>query len=255
MTNLSSNFPTWRRRLTRERILVGAPVLLAALVAVGLVVVDGIPRYWRTQDQKARLDELKDKESRLPQLQSQLTTTRTDVRKQERRQELLVDLIATPEQIQTFMAQLSREAGATGVDIVSYEPVPADPVVVLEDSASTSSRPDAELPKDPFLELGYVKSSILLEALGPFNNIKAFLRRMESQRLTVQASDLALKVIKGKTDNKYSNKNLINPSLTRLSLRLTFFNKISSDAQAEPPLALSGNQASKSLSFHDDFAG
>ena len=47
MTNLSPELPTWRRRFTRERVLVGAPVLAAVLVVALLAVVDGWPRLGR----------------------------------------------------------------------------------------------------------------------------------------------------------------------------------------------------------------
>ena len=40
MTNLSPELPAWRRRFTRERVLVGAPVLVAVLVVALLTGCD-----------------------------------------------------------------------------------------------------------------------------------------------------------------------------------------------------------------------
>ena len=122
MTNLSAALPIWKRRFSRERVLVGAPVLAAVVVVAGLLLLDGWPRLGRLQEQQERLEELRLKQASLPGLRRQLA--KQEIRAQEvaQQQALLVDLIAGRERIQTFLAQIGRVADATGVVIELYEP-------------------------------------------------------------------------------------------------------------------------------------
>ena len=229
MTNLSPELPAWRRRFTRERVLVGVPMLLALLVVALLAVVDGWPRLGRLQEQQERLEELRRKQASLPGLQRQLS--KAEIRSQQvaQQQTLLVDLIAGRERIQTFLAQLSREAAATGVVIELYEPVDAKEAPAAasnrnsRNSRNNSSNAKAAAPKDPLTGLGYSKTSVLLKVKGPYAAIQAFLRRMEAQQLLVQPSDLALKALQVKGDAKDSAARV--QPLTELKLRLTFFDK------------------------------
>ena len=226
MTNLSPELPAWRRRFTRERLLVGVPVLVALVVVALLAVVDGWPRLGRMQEQQERLEELRRKQASLPGLQRQLS--KAEIRAQEvaQQQTLLVDLIAGRERIQTFLAQLSREAAATGVLIELYEPVPATAAPAetsARNSRDKSRNAKAASPKDPLTGLGYSKTSVLLQVQGPYTGIQAFLRRMEALQLLVQPSDLALKALEIKADAKDPRVRM--PPLTQLKLRLTFFDK------------------------------
>ena len=195
MTNLSPELPAWRRRLTRERVLVGVPVLVALVVVALFAVVDGWPRLGRMQEQQERLEELRRKQASLPGLQRQLPKAEIRAEQVALEQALLVDLIAGRGRIQTFLAQLSREAAATGVLIELYEPVPATaaPAETSDRNARNNSRKaKAAAPKDPLTGLGYSKTSVLLQVQGPYTGIRAFLRRMEALQLLVQPSDLAL---------------------------------------------------------------
>ena len=228
MTNLSPELPAWRRRFTRERVLVGVPVLAALLVVALLAVVDGWPRLGRLQEQQERLEELRRKQASLPGLQRQLSKAEIRAQQVAQQQTLLVDLIAGRERIQTFLAQLSREAAATGVVIELYEPVAAKPSPAASNrnsrnSRSTSRNAKAAAPKDPLAGLGYSKTSVLLKVKGSYGAIQAFLRRMEAQQLLVQPSDLALKALQVKGDAKDSAARV--QPLTELKLRLTFFDK------------------------------
>ena len=229
MTNLSPELPAWRRRFTRERVLVGVPMLLALFVVALLAVVDGWPRLGRLQEQQERLEELRRKQASLPGLQRQLTKAEIRAQQVAQQQALLVDLIAGRERIQTFLAQLSREAAATGVVIELYEPVDAkEAPVAASNRNSRNSRNNARNakpapPKDPLTGLGYSKTSVLLQVKGAYGAIQAFLRRMEAQQLLVQPSDLALKAVELKAGAKDPGGRV--PPRTQLKLRLTFFDK------------------------------
>ena len=228
MTNLSAALPTWKRRFSRERVLVGAPVVAAVVVVAGLLLLDGWPRLGRLQEQQERLEELRLKQASLPGLRRQLA--KQEIRAQEvaQQQALLVDLIAGRERIQTFLAQVGRVADATGVVIELYEPsappAPA-PSPANSRSRSRSNRSNQKAaPKDPLTGLGYVKTGVLLQAKGPYEALQAFLRRMESLQLLVQPSDLALKALAAKGDAKAPDA-LEKPS-TQLKLRLSFFDRV-----------------------------
>ena len=237
MTNLSAALPTWKRRFSRERVLVGAPVLAAVVVLLGLVVVDGWPRLGRLQEQQERLEELRLKQAALPGLLRQLA--RQEIRAQEvaQQQAVLLDLIAGRERIQTFLAQISREAAASGVVIELYEPsAPPTPATAASNRSSRnrSNRSNQKpAPKDPLTGLGYAKTSVLLQAKGPYEALQAFLRRMESLQLLVQPSDLALKALAAKGDAK--DPNAVEKPSTQLKLRLSFFDRV---AEPEAKAAL-----------------
>ena len=226
MTNLSPELPAWRRRFTREQVLVGVPVLVALVVVALLAVVDGWPRLGRMQEQQERLEELRRKQASLPGLHRQLTKAEIRAQQVAQQQALLVDLIAGRERIQTFLAQLSREAAATGVLIELYEPVPltAAPAETSSRNSRVKSRnTKAAASNDPLTGLGYSKTSVLLQVQGPYTGIQAFLRRMEALQLLVQPSDLALRALEIKADDKDSAARV--QPLTELKLRLSFFDK------------------------------
>jgi len=238
LTNLSAALPTWKRRFSRERVLVAAPVLAAVVVLLGLVIVDGWPRLGRLQEQQERLEELRLKQAALPGLLRQLA--RQEIRAQEvaQQQAVLLDLLAGRERVQTFLAQISREAAASGVVIELYEPsAPPTPATAASNRSSRnrSNRSNQKAaPKDPLTGLGYAKTSVLLQAKGPYVALQAFLRRMESLQLLVQPSDLALKSLTAKGDAKAPNA--VEKPSTQLKLRLSFFDRVAEpQAKAAPP--------------------
>ena len=229
MTNLSPDVPHWQRRLSRERLLVGAPVVGAVVLVALLAGLDGWPRYGRLQEQQQRLEELRRKQASLPGLRRQLVRAQTRDQEVKQQQALLVTLIAGRERIQTFLAQISREAATSGVVIELYEPaLPPPPPAKASRSRSRTTQAKAAV-KDPLTNLGYSKTSVLLQAKGPYRGLLAFLRRMESLQLLVQPSDLALKALDAKKDAK--NESAASAPLTQLKLRLSFFDPVGSNAK------------------------
>lgn len=197
MTNLSASASVWKRRFSRERLLVGIPVVAGVGVFVSLMILDGWPRLGRLQEQQERLQELRLKQASLPGLLRQLAKQEVRAQQVAQEQALLIDLIAGRERIQTFLAEVGRVADDTGVVVRSYEP--AAPPAPKPPPAETSSRGGSNRskqapppPKDPLTELGYQKTSVLLQATGPYESLQAFLRRMESIELLVQPSNLSL---------------------------------------------------------------
>ena len=226
MTNLSTDRPKWRQRFSRERVLIGAPVVAGLMTAVALAVIDGKPRLERLSVQTERLEELRRKQASLPGLIEQLRQAERRALEVAQQQAVLVDLIAGRDKIETFLAQVSREALATGVDIQVYEPVPPKPVKPdpkQKNKKKSKKAQPADEPKDPLTEQGYVKTSVLLQAQGGYLALQAFLRRMESLQLLVQPSDLALKALK--VSRQGNNGAGLERPLTQVNLRLSFFDR------------------------------
>ena len=219
MTNLSPDRPKWRQRFSRERVLIGAPVVTGLVAAIALAVIDGKPRLERLSVQTERLEELRRKQAALPGLIEQLRQAERRALEVAQEQAVLVDLIAGRDKIQTFLAQVSREALATGVDIDVYEPVP--PVVPAPETTDATAAEEA--PKDPLTELGYTKTSVLLQAQGGYLALQAFLRRMESLQLLVQPSDLSLRALNASRQREGGTA--LAPPLTQVNLRLSFFDR------------------------------
>ena len=224
MTNFSPDLPRWQRWLSRERLLMGAPVLGAVVAVLLLAGVDGWPRYGRLQEQQQRLEELRQKQALLPGLRRQLVRAQARADEVAQQQALLVNLIAGRERIQTFLAQISREAGTSGVVIELYEPaLPAPAPAKNSRNRSRSGKAEPQ-PKEPLTSLGYSKTSVLLQAKGPYQGLLTFLRRMESLQLLVQPSDLALKALESKAAKESALAS--STPLTQLKLRLSFFDPV-----------------------------
>ena len=224
MTNLSPDQPRWQRWLSRERLLMGAPVLGAVVAVLLLAGVDGWPRYGRLQEQQQRLEELRQKQVLLPGLRRQLVRAQALADEVTQQQAVLVNLIAGRERIQTFLAQISREAATSGVVIELYEPALPTPPPAKKSRNRSRSTKAKDSGKDPLSNLGYSKTSVLLQAKGSYQGLLTFLRRMESLQLLVQPSDLALKALESKATKE--NALASSTPLTQLKLRLSFFDPV-----------------------------
>ena len=120
MTNLSPDRPAWRALITREPVLLLVPALIGLLLAGGIVVLIGLPTLGRIQAQKLRLVELEAKGNSLPMLEGQLKSMEVSLAEVEQHQAFLVDLVAGRGSIQTFLAQLSREADRTARHVMEH---------------------------------------------------------------------------------------------------------------------------------------
>ena len=208
-------------------------------VFVSLIILDGWPRLGRLQEQQERLQELRLKQASLPGLLRQLAKQEVRAQQVAQEQALLIDLIAGRERIQTFLAEVGRVADDTGVVVRSYEP--AAPPAPKPPPAETSSRGGSNRskqapppPKDPLTELGYQKTSVLLQATGPYESLQAFLRRMESIELLVQPSNLSLTALS--TTQKVDVSGRLQRPRTDLKLRLSFFDRVA-DPQTKDVVA------------------
>ncbi len=208
MTNLQEGVkpPSSLLRLT---LLLGLPIAAGVLLAV-VVLLGGVWQPWsKLRQDKIQLDELREMERRLPLLRVQRLRQIEETDKISRQQTNLLQLVAGSGDIDTFMAQLNREASAAGIVLDVFEPR-ASPAAADRSSAEGQEQPagqppgqpagepagqqsaDAKppVPSDPLEASGLVKSSTLLSARGRYPNLLNFLRRLERLGLLVVQSDL-----------------------------------------------------------------
>ena len=180
--------------LRRDRILVGAPLLIGVVLAVGVGVGVLRPTLERVDLLEARMEDLQLQQSSLLELERRLVEAQTTLSLREQQQLVLLDLIAGRDRIQTFLALLGQEARASGVDIRRYEPLAAPPSAKPTGRRSRSSETTKpESAKNPMQELGYYQSSTALQVTGGYAGLQQFLQRMERSQLLVKSSELSLK--------------------------------------------------------------
>lgn len=200
MTNLQQGAPP-RSLLLRNGLLIGLPVA-AGVVLGGLVGVVGVFQPWsQLRRDQLQLDELRGMNERLPLLRAQRVRQLDQVKVVEGQRSSLLKLIAGSGQISTFLAQLNREATATGVQLDVFEPVAptaaAAPAAAGKPAAAAPApaggkEKDEGPPPDPLEADGLRKTTLLLSARGRYPNLLVFLRRLERLSLLVAQSDLNL---------------------------------------------------------------
>jgi type IV pilus assembly protein PilO len=234
VTNLNGSESSWKNYLTRERVLVGTPILVGALIGAGLFALAGLPHWLESGERTRRISALKVQEQSLPLIAARVQQEQQKLVSAKQQQDLVVNLVAGRGQIETFLTQLSRTATATGVVIERYEPASAAPGVT---DPPEQTEGEAQAPPDM---KGYEKTAVLLQISGPYEGVLQFLRAMEQLELLVQPSDLELKAVPPETN---ADEAPAGPPLTELKLRLSFFDKkTDGDRDAKEPVE-SGSQA------------
>ena len=121
MTNLAAGSPP--SLLSRDRILLGVPLLVGALIAAGIGWFLLRPAQERFVVLETRVEELSALQRQLPLLDRQLVEANAKFAKAQQQQALLLDVIAGKDRIQTFLAMLDQVSRQTGVNIERYEPL------------------------------------------------------------------------------------------------------------------------------------
>lgn len=193
MTNLQDGARPPSQAL-RSGLLVGVPIATGALLA-SLVVASGVWQPWsQVRDGQIQLDDHRAMEQRLPLLRTQRLQQIQQAEKLEGQQRDLLALIAGSGEITTFLAQMNREASASGVQLDVYEPIAAAPEPAEAGTGQKGKVADAKEapPQDPLETQGLTKSTLLLSARGRYPALLDFLRRLELLSLLVVQSDLNL---------------------------------------------------------------
>lgn len=207
------------RRPSPQQVLLWGPVALGLLLAAAALAALLWPALQQLQRHQQQLVDLRQQEARLPLLRRQLDSLRQDLADEQRRGETILRLIAGSGEISTFLAQLGQEARRSGVQLDSFEPLPA----------ATATRPD------PLQAPGLQKRSLLITARGTGLGLQAFLRRLERLSLLVVQSDLALKdqlTSAPSGTGKPAGAATSTTATTTLRLNLTLYAK---GGAAEPP--------------------
>lgn len=238
MTNLSGTGSPWQNYFTRQRVLVGIPLLVGVLISAGLFAIAGFPHWLASGERTRRIAELKVQQQSIVLIAARVKQEQQKLVLAQQQQALVVNLVAGRGEIETFLTQLSRTAAETGVVIERYEPAAATPGVT--DPPEQGSKNQAEEgegnAKAPPEMKGYEKTAVLLQVRGPYVGLLQFLRSMEILELLVQPSDLELKAVPLKTNAEGGPEG---PPLTDLKLRLSFFDKTTDgDPDAKEPVEL-----------------
>ncbi len=239
MTNFQGGTPA---RVTREQILLWTPVALGGVVALAAAVLMLLPAVQQLSRKQQQLTDLKEQEARVPLLRQQLTQQQETLEEAQQREKQILQLIAGSGDISTFMAQLSREARSSGVQLDSYEPVAAPvttpPAGQKPPAAPATPNPQqsqpAAAPGDPLVAPGLQKTSVLITAKGSGPQLQDFLRRLERLSLLVAQSDLSLKTEVAQATE--AGKTAVS-GLTTLKLTLSVYSKASAAAPSPAPEA------------------
>ena len=236
MTNLNSTPSPLQKHLTRQRVLVGTPVLVGVLLSAVLFGAVGLPQWLASGERSRRIVELKAQEESLPLIEAQVKQQKQKLVEAQQQQDLVVNLVAGRGQIDTFLTQLSRSAAESGVVIERYEPSAAAPGLAnpSEQGANNQNEQDQDKVQAPPEMKGYEKTAVLLQVRGPYEGVLGFLRAMEKLELLVQPSDLELKAVPPEANAEGLPAG---PPLTELKLRLSFFDKTTAgDQDAKEPV-------------------
>ena len=242
MTNFQAAPPA---RVSRELILLWTPVALGGVVAIAAAALLLVPAVQQLTSKQQELADLKEQEARIPLLRQQLTQQQEALEEAQQGEKQILQLIAGSGDISTFMAQLSREARSSGVQLDSYEPVTATaapattpPAGQTPPAAPATPNPQqpqpAAAPGDPLVAPGLQKTSVLITAKGSGPQLQDFLRRLERLSLLVAQSDLSLKTEVAQATE--AGKTAVS-GLTTLKLTLSVYSKASAAAPSPAPEA------------------
>ena len=130
---------------------------------------------------------------------------------------------------------LDQLARTTGVAIQRFEPLsvtrPPSPATAQAGNKGKRRKPPPA-PSDPFLRLGYRKTSVALNLSGTYAAVQLFLQQMESLELVVEGSELRLQGATEASDDDDRPLNTI-----ELALRLSFYDRelaVDGETDADP---------------------
>lgn len=178
--------------IPQQQLLFGVPMAVGGVLAAAVLGLVAWPQWQQVQVGRSRMAELREIESRLPLMATQLQREQLASEKAQGQQALVLQLIAGSGTLATFMAQVDKLAALTGVKLSLYEPLagaapPPDPKSAGKDAPPLP-------PADPLLVPGLAKQEVLLSAAGRYPALVAFMRQLEALSVLVVQSNLRLSV-------------------------------------------------------------
>ena len=181
--------------VTPERLLLLIPLVLGSGIAAMMAVVLYLPLLYQVNRLGGLVQGLTDKVGVLPVNRQRLSVQLQRFEQARAQEELLLNLVAGPGQLQTLQAQLSDLARGSGVAITGFEPRAGDALTATPASPATatpgSPGPPAGNP-DPLLRAGLSKKAVLLTVSGPYPNLREFLVAVENLNVIAIATELKL---------------------------------------------------------------
>jgi type IV pilus assembly protein PilO len=186
-----------------SRVLLLLPLGAGAVLALLLLLVWVLPQLQRLNRDQQRLAAMEEKAQRLPLLRAQLQTTIAAQERADAQKRQLLALIAGSGSLNTFMAQVNREALRHGVALDVLQPAAPPPPVAPKAgtgrpaaagaAAATAAAQQAagscgRLGSTP----GLTASQQSLAVRGRYPNLLAFMRALERLNLLVVQCNLAL---------------------------------------------------------------
>ena len=180
--------------LTPERAVLVVPIMAGLALTVMLASVVITPQMVQLRERRSVVDVLAQKSEALPGLKQALLQRRLEQAEVMAQQQRLLALIAGTTDLETFLAQLNDLANKHQVVVTSTEPgaVERAPVPVAPtDDAPAAGAEDLAV-ADPLLQQGLEKRSARIQVEGPFVQVLAFLRSLESLEVFVVTDDLSV---------------------------------------------------------------
>lgn len=251
MTNLQAPQAP-EERILLQRILLGVPIGVGALIASLLTAGLLVPQLLRLRSDSQRLAELQALEQRIPLIRRQLDQTALDKDKAEAHQRKVLALIQGSGEFLTFLSQIDREAMRNGVQLELYEPV------VTQVSATREGQPpnpqgnpgagqaegeQAPPPQTPLEQAGLTAEKVLLSARGSYPRLLGFLRAVEKLSLLAIPSDFRMALVNPTAATGATQQGRPpagTPAVPELKLLLTYYKVPEGGLKLQPPAAASG---------------
>ena len=210
----------------QQRLLLGVPIAIGALVTALIVGFVVVPQWLRFQTNSERLAQLEEFKSRIPLLRAQIAKTTEAQSAAERKQLQVLQLIEGSGEFVTFLAQLDAEAARQGVQLDLYEPVAATAPVPAAQSKKDEKTPPS--PASPMEEAGLKEQKVLLTARGSYPSLLAFMRATEKLSVLVSQSNMSLAFVdpaKAGAPSSPQASAVISPAVakTELKIMLTYY--------------------------------
>ena len=183
--------------VTPERLLLLIPLIVGSGIAVLMSIVLYLPLLYQVNRLGELVQGLTDKVGLLPVNRQRLSVQLQRFEQARAQEELLLNLVAGPGQLQTLQAKLSQLAGSSGVVISGFEPrlgeSPSTPAATSSAPASPVVKGSPTAESDPLVSAGLRKQSVLLTVKGSYPNLKDFLVAVENLNVIAIATELKLK--------------------------------------------------------------
>ncbi|SBO43759.1 hypothetical protein [Cyanobium sp. NIES-981] len=242
MTNLQASVSA-QQQLRRQRLLLGVPIAVGAVLAAAVVGAVLVPQWLRLRTDSERLSELQALQERLPLLRQQLDQSARDQEKADLQQRKILSLIEGSGEFLTFLSQIDREATRSGVQLELYEPVPAQPPAPEAPPATPPAQPGGTQPppappKSALEEAGLSSERVLLTARGNYPSLLAFLRAVEKLSLLAVPSQFTMALVDKPGVPAVAQPGggaAVKPTVPELKLLLTYYKAPEGGLKPPPP--------------------